>query len=171
MLNAAETECIPEPGFHLPFAFLYAALGWMLYILRKSNREKFPRENIVSQLLLGFTALQQFSYIVQTFLAFAMDVSFVAGMHTFAMLVLYIFNLVCLLVVHRLIKDKPFEHWRDQYTRENQITAVVSTVYSFKATRVLYSNFLGKPYFDAACENRFRSLIRPFFILTTCSLL
>jgi hypothetical protein len=47
----------------------------------------------------------------------------------------------------------------------------MSTIYSFKTTRMLYSNFSGKPYFDAACENKFRSLIRPFFTLTMCSLL
>lgn len=29
---------------------------------------------------------------------------------------------------------------------------------------------MSKPYFDAACENRFRSLLRPFFLLTGCSL-
>ena len=57
VLNADETECIPEPGFHLPFAFLYGALGWTIFILRRKNRERFPRVNLVSQLLLGFTAL------------------------------------------------------------------------------------------------------------------
>ena len=36
---------------------------------------------------------------------------------------------------------------------------------------MLYSNFLRKPYFDAPCENKFRSIIRPLFILTMCSLL
>lgn len=64
VLNASQTECIPEPGFHLPFAFLYAALGWTLFIMRKGNRKQMTRENIVSQLLIGFTALQQFSYFV-----------------------------------------------------------------------------------------------------------
>lgn len=46
----------------------------------------------------------------------------------------------------------------------------MSTIYSFKATRLLFANLLGKPYFDAACESRFRSLIRPMFCLTMCSL-
>lgn len=31
---------------------------------------------------------------------------------------------------------------------------------------MLFSNFLGKPYFDVVCENRFRTMIRPFFLLT-----
>ena len=57
VLNADQSECIPEPGFHLPFAFLYAALGWTIYILRKKNRDKFDRVSLISQLLLGFTGL------------------------------------------------------------------------------------------------------------------
>ena len=170
VLNAEQTECIPEPGFHLPFAFLYGALGWLVYILRKKNREKFDRVSLISQLLLGFTALQQLNYIVQMCLAYSMDFNVVSGMHTFALFVHYFVNVLCLIAIHYLIKDKPFEHWRDQYTRENQIIATVSALYSFKATRLLFSNFLGKPYFDAACDNRFRSLIRPMFILTMCNL-
>ena len=46
----------------------------------------------------------------------------------------------------------------------------MSTLYSFKATRMLYGNFLGKPYFDAACEDRFKVLIRPFFVVTMASI-
>ena len=103
-------------------------------------------------------------------LAYTLDFAVVSGMHTFAMFVHYFLNVLCLIAIHYLINDKPFKHWRDQYTRENQIVATVSTVYSFKATRLLFSNFLGKPYFDAACDNRFRSLIRPMFILTMCNL-
>ena len=48
VLNAEETECIPEPGFHLPFAFLYAALGWVCFIMRKKNRKQMSRENLVA---------------------------------------------------------------------------------------------------------------------------
>ena len=48
VLNADETECIPEPGFHLPFAFLYAAIGWVIFILRKKNRSKFERDVLIS---------------------------------------------------------------------------------------------------------------------------
>ena len=91
-------------------------------------------------------------------------------MHTFAMFVHYFINVLCLIAIHYLMKDKPFEHWRDQYTRENRIIATVSTVYSFKASRLLFCNLQGKPYFDAACENRFRSLIRPMFIFTMINL-
>lgn len=47
----------------------------------------------------------------------------------------------------------------------------MSTVYSFKATRLLYANLLEKPYFEAACESRFRSLIRPMFMVTMASLI
>ena len=142
----------------------------MIYILRKNNRTKFDRVTIISQLLLGFTALQQLNYIVQMCLAYSLDFDVVSGMLTFAMFVHYFLNVLCLIAIHFLIRDKPFEHWRDQYTRENRIIATVTTLYSFKASRLLFSNFLGKPYFDAACDNRFRSLIRPFFILTMCNL-
>ena len=90
----------------------------------------------------------------------------IIGMHTLAMFVLYFFNLVCLVGLHWLIKDKPFLHWRDQYSREARIVATVSTLYSFKATRILYSNLLAKPYFNAVFEDRVRSLIRPFFIIS-----
>jgi len=100
-----------------------------------------------------------------------MGFDFVIAMHTVAMFLHYFFNLLCLVALLWLIKDKPFEHWRDQYTREMRITTVVSTVYSFKATRVLYSGFLSKPYFDAVCENRFRTLLRPFFLITMASVL
>ena len=171
VLNSDETECIPEPGFHLPFAFLYAAAGWTIYILRKKNREKMKREMLISQLLLGFTILQQFSYIVQLCLAYTMGFDFIVAMHTVAMFLHYFLNLLCLVAVHWLIKDKPYEHWRDQYTRESRIITTVSTLYSFKATRALYSNFAGRQYFDAACENRFRSIIRPFFLMTMFSVL
>ena len=41
VLNTQKTECIPEPGFHLPFAFLYGAIGWLIFIMRKKNRDKF----------------------------------------------------------------------------------------------------------------------------------
>jgi len=37
----------------------------------------------------------------------------VSGLHTFALFVNFFLNAVCLLAVHWLIKDKPFEHWRD----------------------------------------------------------
>ena len=36
---------------------------------------------------------------------------------------------------------------------------------------MLYGNFLGKPYFDVVCENRFRTMIRPFFMLTMACIL
>jgi hypothetical protein len=35
VINERSDQCIPEPGFHLPFAFLYVAAGWTYYILRK----------------------------------------------------------------------------------------------------------------------------------------
>ena len=38
-LNEKLKECIPEPGFHLPFAFLYVAAGWLVYVLRPKNRD------------------------------------------------------------------------------------------------------------------------------------
>jgi hypothetical protein len=41
-------KCIPKPGFHLPFAFLYAAAFWAFIVLRASNRNKFTKEVIVS---------------------------------------------------------------------------------------------------------------------------
>ena len=113
VLNASQTECIPEPGFHLPFAFLYAAIGWTIYIMRKKNRSKFPRENLVSQLLLGFTALQQFSYLIQLILSYTMGYTFISGMHTLALFILYLFNLVTLIAIHWMIRDKPFDHWKD----------------------------------------------------------
>lgn len=81
VLNASKTECIPEPGFHLPFAFLYAAAGWAFYILRRKNRSAFSREVLISQLLLGFTALMQLSYIVQLILSYQMGFDFLIGMH------------------------------------------------------------------------------------------
>ena len=99
-----------------------------------------------------------------------MDLTFVSGMLTFAMFAHYFVNALCLLAVHYLISDKPYLHWRDQYTRETRVIAAVSTLYSFKATRLLFSNFLRYPFFDAACENRYRSLLRPFFVLTMLGL-
>lgn len=36
---------------------------------------------------------------------------------------------------------------------------------------MLYCNLSKKPYFDAACESRFRSLVRPMFVLTMASLI
>ena len=95
----------------------------------------------------------------------------VTGLHTFALFIHYFLNVLCLVAVHWRIKDKPYDHWRDQYTRESRIITAVSTLYSFKATRLLYSEFLRKPYFDAACDNRFRQIIRPFFIVTMVSVL
>ena len=85
------------------------------------------------------------------------------------MFVFYFFNLLTMIAIHLRIKDKPYEHWRDQYTRESRIIATISTLYSFKATRILYSNFWRKPYFDVVCENRFRTFIRPFFMITVGS--
>ena len=99
-----------------------------------------------------------------------MGYAFISGMHTLALFILYLFNLVTLIAIHWMIRDKPFDHWKDQYTRENRIITTVSTLYSFKATRMLYGNFLGKPYFDAACEDRFKVLIRPFFVVTMASI-
>ena len=81
MLNADQTECIPEPGFHLPFAFLYGAGGWTAYILRNKNRKQFQKQVLISQLLLGYTALMQLSYIVQLILAYQMGFDFLVGMH------------------------------------------------------------------------------------------
>ena len=100
VLNARADECIPEPGFHLPFAFLYGALGWTIYILRRGNRRKMSRVNLVSQLLVGFTGMQQLSYCVQLVLAHAIGFQAIAGLHTFAMMVNYVLNVVCLLAVH-----------------------------------------------------------------------
>ena len=98
-----------------------------------------------------------------------MDFDFVTGLHQLGMFVFYFFNLLTMIAIHLRIKDKPYEHWRDQYTRESRIIATISTLYSFKATRILYSNFWRKPYFDVVCENRFRTFIRPFFMITVGS--
>ena len=113
----------------------------------------------------------QLSYIVQLILAYQMGFDFLVGMHQIALFIHYFFNLLTMVAIHLRITDKPYLHWRDQYTRESRIIATVSTLYSFKATRMLYGNFLGKPYFDVVCENRFRTMIRPFFMLTMACIL
>ena len=69
-LNEADDKCIPEPGFHAPFVFIFAAIGWFIFILRKKNKVHFDRETIVSQLLVGLTVIQQIGYIVLLVLAF-----------------------------------------------------------------------------------------------------
>jgi len=48
ILNDDQSKCIPLPGFHLPFAFLYAALIWTCVILRPKSRAKYPREILVT---------------------------------------------------------------------------------------------------------------------------
>ena len=100
-----------------------------------------------------------------------MGYAVLSGMHTLAMFILYLFNLLNLLAVLFRINDKPYKHWQDQYLRESRIISTVSTLYSFKATRMLYGNFLQKPYFDAACEDRYRVMIRPFFVVTMASVI
>jgi len=42
-----------------------------------------------------------------------MGFDFIVAMHTVAMFLHYFFNLLCLVAVHWLIKDKPYEHWKD----------------------------------------------------------
>jgi len=113
----------------------------------------------------------QLSYIVQLILAYEMGFDLLIGLHQLALFIHVFFNLLAAFTIHLRIRDKPYEHWRDQYTRESRIIATVSTLYSFKATRMLYSNFLAKPYFDVVCENRFRTMIKPFFMLTMGSVL
>lgn len=100
-----------------------------------------------------------------------MGFDFLTSMHTVAMLVGYFWNALCLVVIHMLMKDKAYLHWRDQYTRESRIIATVNTVFSFKATRIMYSDFAKKPYFDATFDSRLRTLVRPFFIITMFSVL
>ena len=57
ILNSKLDLCIPLPGFHMPFIFLYAALIWTGLVLNKTSRENFERETVVSQLLVGYTCL------------------------------------------------------------------------------------------------------------------
>jgi len=33
-LNKETSKCLPDPGFHFPFALLYAAIAWSYIILR-----------------------------------------------------------------------------------------------------------------------------------------
>ena len=53
----SKDKCIPEPGFHLPFAFLFVAGGWAYYILKRQDRKGLEREHLVNQLLLGFVTI------------------------------------------------------------------------------------------------------------------
>lgn len=58
VLNGDSDKCIPEPGFHFPFAFIYASIAWTYIILRQSNRDKFSKELLATQLLIGLTFIQ-----------------------------------------------------------------------------------------------------------------
>ena len=68
-LNEAKDKCIPDPGVHVPFAFLYAAIIWTTIILWKSNRVKYSKETLVSQILVGLNALYWLGSFILVFLA------------------------------------------------------------------------------------------------------
>ena len=83
ILNNGMDKCIPKPGFHFPFAFIYAAALWAFIVLRAGNRDRFPKEVIASQLLVGWTFCQQVAYLALFGLAIKMGFKFVLGFHVF----------------------------------------------------------------------------------------
>ena len=137
-LNASDDKCIPEPGFHAPFVFIFAAIGWAIFILRKKNKIHFDRETIVSQLLIGLTVIQQIGYVVLLILAFQMGYKLLSYLHLAGMFALFFLNLAFLLTFTLLVDDLPFAHWRQKYLNESRAILAVSTLFSFKLGRLLY---------------------------------
>ena len=84
---------------------------------------------------------------------------------------IYVLNILCLITFLLLIDDLPFKHWMKKYDTETRVVFAVSTLFTFKLCRLLFSQLRNRPWFNAACEDRFKALIRPLFILSMLSLL
>ena len=170
-LNASDDKCIPEPGFHAPFVFIFAAIGWAIFILRKKNKIHFDRETIVSQLLIGLTVIQQIGYIVLLILAFQMGYKFLSYLHLAGMFALFFLNLAFLLTFTLLVDDLPFSHWRQKYLNESRAILAVSTLFNFKLGRLLYCQLRSRPWYNAASESKFETFIRPMFVFSMISMI
>lgn len=112
ILNEARDKCIPTPGFHLPFAFLYVAIIWTIVILCRRKRDKPSKEALVSQLLIGYSAIFWAASICLTFLSLPMGYSFLTTMLLIGLAAGYFFNLASLVAFLMIIDDLPFKHWR-----------------------------------------------------------
>jgi hypothetical protein len=173
VLNGDLDKCIPEPGFHFPFAFIYASIAWAYIVLRKANRQNFSRETLASQLLIGLTFIQQVGYFTQFGLSIKLGFGLLFGFHLFALIIGYLLNFGCLVAYLSVIKDPVFDHWRneDENDEDSYIILTLTTVFSYKAIRLYYCQLFSKPYFNAASENTFRTFIKPMWILNMAGLL
>ena len=84
----------------------------------------------------------------------------------------FFLNLGGLVAFLLLVKDPAFTHWRDEpkNMKESNIIFGLSTIFSYKSIRLLFSNLFDKTYLNAPCEDRYRSFIRPMFILNMIGL-
>jgi len=117
ILNPSDDKCVPVPGFHLPFAFLYAAIIWLIVILRKKHRSLYRKEVLVSQILVGFTLIQSIGYFVLFLLAFPMGYDFIIAFHTIGLFAIFFLNVASLIAFLFLIEDSPFKHWQEKNQR------------------------------------------------------
>lgn len=63
-------------------------------------------------------------------------------------------------------QDSAYKHWVDQNKKAYVIVRYVALAWNFKQVRMMYSNFLNKEYFNGAFESRYKTLIKPLFILS-----
>jgi hypothetical protein len=91
--------------------------------------------------------------------------------HTIGLFAVFFLNLVTLVSVLRLIDDRPFRHWRDRNHKASVVFIVISALYSFKAVRLFICELFQKEYFNAAFEDKYRTMIRPMFIISMVGLL
>lgn len=82
ILNNRLNKCIPVPGFYIPLIFLAAALAWTVYLLVLYRKGKIAdKYMLITQLLVGYTGIQTFTYFLMFALALALDYKLVTAIH------------------------------------------------------------------------------------------
>jgi hypothetical protein len=106
-------------------------------------------------------------------LAIALDYKLVQAIHLTTLFTMIITNLAFGLYVHLRIRknDQIFRHWTDREMKGYNYIKYAMLIYTFKSSRLLFSKYLNKSYFQASFSSLYKSLIKPFFIITVLNFL
>lgn len=102
-------------------------------------------------------------------LSLTLDYMMVKAFHILGFVSMYVVNCTFGTFFHlRLRKeDLPFRHWQHEHKKSYTIYKYLMFLFNFKIARGFYSKlFDNKLYFNAAFEDRYRTVVRPLFYAT-----
>jgi hypothetical protein len=154
-LNYDQTKCIPGSEDYIPFPVL--AFGVFLALIPLLSKIKARESRFITNMIAFLSIGEKVSIITLLIFAIAFGIKPVVYLVAVALMFEIAIDLFFLIVFTEQIKnDESFKYWCMYNPKVVKTLQIISSIFSFKVYRLLYSIFFGKDEFNAAFTDPYK---------------